>query len=260
MMFRISFLSLTVFVALTACQGRPELPSIVSGAKYTGEAGQGNIDPATGDAAGTPQGAAPGATPQPETPATPEISPATLALNKAVDEKVPASFEGDLKALIDANCVSCHTPGKISGGVDLSTLDGVKNNIALVISEIRAGEMPPGNAAARPAAKRESIELTATIAENWSKAPSNFAATMKDIQDINYVSAIEPLNAQLCGTCHSEVNKKANVILADQDQLKASIDTMITVTGNGAMPPEMDAARQTRIKLLLQEWKLRNTP
>lgn len=217
-MLKILFLCSAMALAVSACDTPPDLPSqVASGTNY---------------------------------------SSASTALNAAVDKWVPATYEGDVKDLLASNCVTCHSATNKNGGVDLSTAEEAKAHALKVVEVIRAGAMPP-DAATATDEKKESLALLANVAANWATAPSNFALTLSDITDLSYSSAIEPLNSRLCATCHAGTSAPKGVLLSSEDEVTAKIDKYISVVSSGLMPPNMDEARQKRIKLLMEEWKLR---
>ncbi len=257
-MLRRLVIGISAAMAITACEGRPVLPSTVAAAQYSGDGNSAVLPAVPAATPGTPAtgDAATGANPPPA--AGDAAAAKQLALNTVVDKWVPPTYEGDVKPLLDANCTSCHNPANLKGGIDLSTADNAKLRAAKIVAEITSRGMPPAAAdGTAPQATLDSVDLLASITAKWAEAPSNFALTFADIKDLNYTAAIEPLNSRLCATCHSGAAPKGNVVLASETDLTTKIDKFISVVTAGTMPPNMDAARQKRIQLLMEEWKLR---
>jgi hypothetical protein len=56
------------------------------------------------------------------------------------------TYNGNIKALLQTNCISCHSSGNPSAGIALDSYTNAKNNATLANSMIQSGAMPPTGA------------------------------------------------------------------------------------------------------------------
>ncbi len=194
------------------------------------------------------------AVPGPSAPPTPLVS-----WNKAVDDLIPPTYEGDIKPKLDTFCISCHTGAAAKAGLDLSSFDNVKTNIAKIANVVELGKMPPA-ANQLDDEKQEELERLTGFAKDWARAPSNFANSLADLSSLNFVSDISPLNDKICATCHSGPDAKANLHLASRIDWSNNYEAAMAALNKGIMPPGMDSERRSRMILLFTEWNARKLP
>lgn len=68
-------------------------------------------------------------------------STTTTSTNSSCSKTI--SYKTEIAPMMATYCVSCHSSGQASGGVNLSSYSSVSSNASRSLSSIKSGSMPP---------------------------------------------------------------------------------------------------------------------
>lgn len=144
------------------------------------------------------------------------------------------TYQGNIKAIMDAKCVGCHNPTTgLKKTPFLNTYETVKASSSKDIARMEAGTMPP---AASPRLAAGDL----TLFKDWASAGFPLAPTtaavpaVPAVAKVVYVGEIDKLLKNSCTNCH-----KPGMTLPDLstfDTAKAKASAALTEMQAGTMP------------------------
>lgn len=174
------------------------------------------------------------------------------------------TYETVKAQVFDARCVSCHSSGRPSGGVNLSTFATAKARATQIQFAVERGIMPPGSATLTAEEKsmitawvaqgalqaRDLAATTCSPSDNTGGAggdgggdevPPVVETTLTQVPpdaDINYTLISSRILQPNCVGCHSDAgNNRGGVNLETYFNVREEIEDALKEIQRGRMPP-----------------------
>lgn len=146
------------------------------------------------------------------------------------------TYNDNVKAIFDTQCVACHSGSSASDGVHLDTYSGASTNASKALSEIAEGAMPPANAGS------VSDEQLCAIA-HWIDAGKDEGTpvhnnTSDSTDEITYTNTVKAIFDTNCVACHNADSHQDDVRLDTYATAQSNASRALDEIDDGEMPPD----------------------